>query len=84
MAQDGGAQHDLAERVQVAKEMALAIVATCQSYEQTGSPSTLNRFLGQVERLADVAEGIEVERTVRALDAAAPAEACCGVHPRGG
>lgn len=70
----------LRERLLAAREMALAIAATCESYERAATPATVNRFIAQVELLADVAEAIEVERTVRALDAAAGGRRCCGAH----
>lgn len=72
----------LSERMQAAREMALAIAASCQSYAESASPATVNRFLDQVERLADVAEAIEVERTVQALDSGGAGRACCAKHTR--
>ncbi len=54
--------------IAAAKDMAQAIVATCQAYERAASPATLNVLLQQVELLADLAEDLDVARTTRALD----------------
>jgi hypothetical protein len=58
-----------AEPMAKAKATAQAIVAACAQYEMAPSPATLNQFLSGVEKLADIAEDIEVARTVAALDA---------------
>ena len=77
-------QDRYSERMSAAKEMAQAIVATCLSYEQAASPVTVNRLLQQVELLADLAESLEVERTIRALDASGAAATCPGQHGANG
>ena len=56
------------ERIAKAREIAQQIVAVCDSYERTPSQVTLNHFLSNVERLADLAEDIEVSQTLKALD----------------
>lgn len=55
------------ERMLAAKQIAQKILVLCESYEQTPSPMTINRFLTSAERLADLAESIDTEQTVKAL-----------------
>jgi|GEM_PF-5671710 len=62
-------QDPYVERIQAAKDIAQKIVALCESYEKSPSQMTVNKFLVSVERLADIAEDIEVEQTVKLLDA---------------
>ncbi len=57
------------ERMAAAKEIAQKIVVLCESYSKTPNPTTINQFLMSVERLADLAEDIEVQQTQKALDA---------------
>jgi hypothetical protein len=56
------------ERMAAAKEIALKIIDLCDSYERSPSQTAINRFLVSVERLADLAEDVEVEQTLKALD----------------
>lgn len=56
------------ERMQAAGVIARKIIDLCQSFEATPTQTTINRFLMSVERLADLAESIEVEQTAKALD----------------
>ena len=55
------------ERLAAARQIAEKILVLCASYEQSPNPTTINRFLVSVERLADLAESIDAEQTVRAL-----------------
>lgn len=57
------------ERMQAAKEIAQQIVKLCEAYERTASQTTVNKFVVSVERLADLAEDIEVDQTTQILDA---------------
>lgn len=57
-----------AERMAAAREIAEKIVAVCAAYERAPSQTTINLFLQSVERLANLAEDIEVQQTLRALD----------------
>ena len=56
------------ERIIRGRDIARKIVAVCDSYERTPGQVTLNHFLSNVERLADLAEDIEVAQTIKALD----------------
>jgi hypothetical protein len=56
------------ERLLAAKEIAASIITLCESYEKGPTQTAINRFLVSVERLADLAEDIEVMQTLRALD----------------
>jgi hypothetical protein len=56
------------ERMKAARETAQRIIALCDSYERTPNQVTLNHFLASVEKLADLAEDIEVSQTLKALD----------------
>lgn len=58
-----------AKRIASARVIAESVVAACLQYEEKPSQAALNQFLSGVERLADVAEDIEVARTVASLDA---------------
>jgi len=57
------------ERIQAAKVIAQKVVALCESYEEAPSQVIVNTLLTSVERLADLAEDIEVEQTNKILDA---------------
>ncbi len=61
-------QNPYAERIATARGIAQTILALCDSYEHAPSPMTINRFLTCVEQLADLAEDIEVEQIIKALD----------------
>jgi len=56
-------------RLAAAKKIASAIISTCDSYEQAPSQTTVNRFLSSVEELADLAEDLEVQQTLKVLNA---------------
>jgi hypothetical protein len=56
------------ERILAAKEIAENIIDLCESYETSPNQTAINRFLVSVERLADLAEDIEVQQTLNALD----------------
>jgi hypothetical protein len=57
------------ERVMQAKEIAQQVVDLCVNYACAPNQTTINRLLLSVEHLSDVAEAIEVEQTIKALDA---------------
>jgi hypothetical protein len=56
-------------RMAEARKIASTIVPICNSYEQAPSQNTINRFLRSVEALADLAEDLEVQQTLRVLNA---------------
>lgn len=56
------------ERIIAARDIAQKIVAVCDNYQRAPGQATLNHFLSNVERLADIAEDIEVTQTIKALD----------------
>lgn len=56
------------ERMMAARDTAEKIIALCDSYQRAPNQVTLNHFLASVERLADLAEDIEVSQTLKALD----------------
>jgi hypothetical protein len=56
------------ERVIAAKEIAGQIIAACDSYARSPSSAAINRLLDKAERLADLAEGLEVEQRINVLD----------------
>jgi hypothetical protein len=56
-------------RMAEARKIASTIVSICNSYEQAPSQNTINRFLRSVEALADLAEDLEVQQTLRVLNA---------------
>ena len=56
------------ERMMAACDTAQKIITLCDSYQRAPSQATLNHFLANVERLADLAEDIEVSQTLKALD----------------
>lgn len=57
------------DRIMVVRDLARQIAALCESYQRAPAGREINRLLISVERLADIAETIEVDRTNRALDA---------------
>ena len=57
------------DRVTAAKEIAQQIVVLCESYEAAPSQIAINHLLASAERLADLAEDIDVQQTLKALDA---------------
>jgi hypothetical protein len=56
------------DRIMVMREIAQKIIDMCDRYKSAPGSATMNRLLAGVERMADLAEEIEVERTVKALD----------------
>jgi hypothetical protein len=56
------------ERITKARDIAQQIIIVCDHYQRVPSQVTLNHFLSNVERLADLAEDIEVAQTLKALD----------------
>lgn len=69
MDQDTVRQDPYLERMMAAREIARKIITLCNSYERSPSQMTINRFLISTERLVELAEDIEVEQTVKMLDA---------------
>ena len=57
------------ERIDAARETAQKIITICDSYQRAPCQATLNHFLASVERLADLAEDMDVQETLKMLDA---------------
>jgi hypothetical protein len=56
------------ESMKAAREIAQTIIGLCDTYEQKPNQTTMNLFLASVERLANLAEDVEVHQTLKALD----------------
>jgi hypothetical protein len=56
------------ERMAAAGEVAQKIAALCADFNKAPNQTTMNLFLASVERLATLAEDIEVQQTLKALD----------------
>jgi hypothetical protein len=56
------------ERMMAAKEITQKILQLIETYEKGPTQMTMNKFLVSVERLADIAEDIEVEQQIHILD----------------
>lgn len=61
--------HTYRESMKEARDIAQTIIGLCDTYEQKPNQTTMNLFLASVERLASLAEDIEVQQTQKALDA---------------
>jgi hypothetical protein len=61
-------QESNSERMMAARAAAQKIITLCDSYQRAPNQVTLNHFLASVEKLADLAEDIEVHQTLKALD----------------
>ena len=62
-------QNVYGERMATAKEIAETVIILCDTFSKTPNQTTMNLFLASVERLANLAEDIEVQQTLKALDA---------------
>jgi hypothetical protein len=56
------------DRIVAARDTAQKIITLCDSYQRAPSQVILNHLLANVEKLADLAEDIEVIQTLKALD----------------
>ena len=56
------------ERMAAAGEIATTIAKLCADFAKTPNQTTVNLFLASVERLAGLAEDVEVQQTLNALD----------------